>query len=68
MSQKLLNLTVFLLILAGVFSACKKPDDPKIDYPIDIPFTEYSLEDSECEWVEIHNKPYFPYYNDLHSG
>ena len=49
--KKLLNLTVFLLILAGVLSACKKPDDTKIDYPINVPFEDYSLIGTECKWL-----------------
>jgi hypothetical protein len=51
--KKLLNLTAFLLILAGVFSACKKPDDTKIDYPINVPFTEYALHETSCQWKNL---------------
>ena len=51
--KKLLNLTAFLLILAGVLSACKKPDDSKIDYPINISFTEYSLDETSCQWQNL---------------
>jgi len=54
--KNLLKLTAFLLILAGVFSACKKPDDtkePEINYPIDIPFTEYALDETSCQWKNL---------------
>ena len=49
--KKILKLTAFLLILAGVLSACKKPDDTKIDYPINVPFEVYSLIGTECQWL-----------------
>ena len=51
--KKLLNLTAFLLILACVLSACKKPDDTKIDYPINVPFTEYALDETSCQWQNL---------------
>ena len=67
MKPNLLNLTAFLLILAGIVTSCKDKvtDEKESIYPIDVPFEEYSLEGSGCEWIEIHNKPYFPYYSDL---
>ena len=47
MKSKTLIFTAFLLILA-VSVACKK----KEQYPIEIPFTEYSLTES-CQWTNF---------------
>ena len=56
MKPILLNLTAFLLILAGIFSACHKPDDPQesdIIYPINVSFTDYYLDETSCQWVNL---------------
>jgi len=55
MKTQLLKTTLFMLILACVFSSCKKPNDPEpgITYPVDIPFTEYSLEGNSCQWKNL---------------
>ena len=60
MKSKILTLTVFSFLLAVVFSSCikyesEKPDkpEPPINYPIEIAFEEYSLEETECEWVNL---------------
>ena len=61
MKKPILLFTVFLLIFAGFFSACKKTndcdydydcncDDPTIIYPQSVPFINYSLEESNCHW------------------
>jgi hypothetical protein len=43
--------------LAGVFTACQKPNDPEeppvITYPVDIPFTDYFLDETSCQWVNL---------------
>jgi hypothetical protein len=53
MNPNILKFTAFLLILAGVLSACKKPDDTIVDYPINIPFTEYALDETSCQWKNL---------------
>ena len=53
MNKTALKLTTFLLIFAGILSACKKPNDTNIDYPINIPFTEYALEETSCKWKNL---------------
>ena len=50
MKQKLLKLTALLLLLTGIASSCK-PKEP--DYPINISFTEYSLEGISCQWQNL---------------
>jgi len=52
MKKKLLKLSIPLLILASVFSFCKKPET-KIPFPIEISFTEYSLPEISCEWKNL---------------
>ena len=46
MKKKFLNITIFLLLLAGSFSACKK-------HETETPFTEYSLIDTLCQWENL---------------
>ena len=56
MKPKLLKLTAFLLLFAGIFSACHKPDDPQepdIIYPINVSFTDYYLDETSCQWVNL---------------
>ena len=56
MKKTILKLTAFLLIFTSILFACKKTDDPKepeINYPIDILFTEYSLEGTSCQWKNL---------------
>ena len=53
MIKKLILKTLtFFLILTGLFSSCKDPE-LKINYPIDIPFTEYSLTNTSCRWMNL---------------
>ena len=59
--KKILKLTAFLLIFAVTFASCKEPDPEPVDsgkpsgtkYPIDIPFTEYLLAGTSCQWVNL---------------
>jgi len=50
MKATLLKLTALLLILAGVAATCNKPP---LDYPVNIPFTEYSLNGIQCQWANL---------------
>jgi len=43
-------LTAFLLILVGGIFSCKEKD---YDNPIEIPFTEYSLVGTSCQWKNL---------------
>jgi hypothetical protein len=55
MKEKLIKLTAFLLILAGIASSCnpENPDPKEPNYPIDISFTEYSLDGTGCQWTNL---------------
>ena len=46
MKQNILKFTTLLLILAGFFSSCAKEETG-------IPFTEYSLPETGCWWVNF---------------
>jgi len=50
MKATLLKLTALLLILAGVAATCNKPP---LDYSVNIPFTEYSLDGTQCQWANL---------------
>ena len=52
MKKIILKTFAFFLILTGLFSSCKDPE-LKINYPIDIPFTEYSLTNTSCRWINL---------------
>jgi hypothetical protein len=56
--QKTMSAVLMALCLSfmGVFSRCEKKPEGEI-YPKDIPFTEYSLENTSCGWVNLN-------YND----
>ena len=70
MNRKLLKLTALLLILAvALASSCKqkepkpqelKQEEPVINYPIEVPFTELELE-TQCKWINL-NYPW-PIYD-----
>ncbi|MCL2246723.1 MAG: hypothetical protein FWC10_06385 [Lentimicrobiaceae bacterium] len=47
----LLKITLALLLFAGVASSCNP--DPEKEYPQNISFTEYSLTDPSCRWVNL---------------
>jgi hypothetical protein len=50
MKPHLLKISTLLLVVAvGLASSCHKP----IEYPIDISFTEYSLEETSCQWQNL---------------
>jgi len=51
MKIKISVFTVFLLVLVGFFFACEK--EPKTEYPIEVPFTEYLLIGTSCQWVNL---------------
>ena len=51
MKTKIFKLTVVLLILAGSFSSCGKRSENNFTDPMDIPFTEYSLKGTSCQWL-----------------
>jgi len=59
MKTTLLKFTALLIILAGVFASCKPDDEPNVNVvmqrfkPIDIPFKEYSLEGTSCQWTNL---------------
>jgi len=50
MNKFLLKLTTLLLVFAGIASSCN-PEPEK--YPKDIPFAEYSLLDTDCQWGNL---------------
>jgi len=47
-----LKFTTLLLIIAGIAASCK-PEIPEMVYPIDISYTEYSLLDTDCQWINL---------------
>ncbi|MCL2246651.1 MAG: hypothetical protein FWC10_10535 [Lentimicrobiaceae bacterium] len=49
--KNLLKLAVFLLIFSGVASTCNP--EPDKEYPQNISFTEYSLAETSCQWVNL---------------
>jgi len=49
MKTKLLKFTAFLLIIAGWFASCGKENNG----PVEIPFTEYSLAGTLCQWTNL---------------
>jgi len=55
MNRLLLKLTAVMLIFAGIASSC----NPELEreYPKDISFTEYSLDGTSCQWINLN-------YND----
>jgi len=60
MKATLLKLTTLLLILAGIAASCKPEVEPDVNvvelrqhYPINIPFEEYSLEGTSCQWTNL---------------
>ncbi|MCL2312820.1 MAG: hypothetical protein FWC41_10115, partial [Firmicutes bacterium] len=61
MKPTLLKLATFLLMVAVAFAfaSCEKPVEPtkpkppQPKYPIDVPFTEYSLDGTNCEWQNL---------------
>jgi hypothetical protein len=48
MKRKILIITAILLILEGGFSSCKDKNEP-----VEIPFTEYYLTGTQCQWTNI---------------
>ena len=55
MKRNLLKLTAFLLILTGIASSCNPecPPDCPDEYPQNISFTEYSLNETSCQWQNL---------------
>jgi len=59
MNQKLLKFTAFLLLLTGIASSCNPecppdcPDGYPDEYPQNISFTEYSLNETSCQWQNL---------------
>jgi len=52
MKTLLSKFTAILLLFAGVASSCN-PDPEKEVYPKDISFTEYSLQETSCQWANL---------------
>jgi hypothetical protein len=50
MKASILRTAVILLFFAGIFVSCKHPEDV---YPKEISFTEYSLEETPCQWTSL---------------
>jgi len=61
MKKRLFISFLLLLLVAGVFFSCKKADTkhPAPDFPKKITFTEYSLDGTECRWMNL------PYNNKV---
>jgi len=55
MNKKILKLTAFLLLLTGLASSCNPecPPDCPDEYPQNISFTEYSLNETSCQWQNL---------------
>jgi hypothetical protein len=62
--QKTCTIKTLCAIFFGLFLAtsCVEPEEPikpkppidnPTNYPIDIPFTEYSLEETQCQWTNL---------------
>ncbi|MDR0763074.1 MAG: hypothetical protein LBF01_01070, partial [Bacteroidales bacterium] len=49
MKKTILKKSAILLILAGMIIACKEEENK----PIEIPFTEYSLAETSCQWINL---------------
>ncbi|MCL2167829.1 MAG: hypothetical protein FWH59_01740 [Lentimicrobiaceae bacterium] len=51
------KIALLLVFIAGVAVSCNPeppdPTNPPNEYPIDIPFTEYSLEETACQWINL---------------
>ncbi|MDR0619696.1 MAG: hypothetical protein LBG17_07360 [Bacteroidales bacterium] len=47
--KNILKTTAIMLILAGSLVSCGKEKDKE---PTEIPFTEYSLVDTNCQWID----------------
>ena len=52
-------ITVFLLIFTVSFFACdnNRPEEPEISFPREISFTEFSLVDTSCQWINFRYGP-----------
>jgi len=51
MNKFLLKLITLLLVLAGIASSCNP--EPEKEYPIELSFTEYSLSETSCQWINL---------------
>jgi hypothetical protein len=51
MKQKILKYTAIALLLAGTAVACKEKETN--EQPVEIPFVEYSLPDTNCQWKNL---------------
>jgi len=51
MKKLILKLTLLLLVLAGIASSCNP--EPEKEYPIELSFTEYSLPETSCQWINL---------------
>jgi len=55
-TQKFTIITIRCLVVVALFAAvgCDKSETPPvINYPIEIPFTEYSLAGASCQWTNL---------------
>ena len=52
MKTKHLTLLAFFSLFIAFFSFCKKTESEP-NYPINIPFDEYSLEGTQCQWTNL---------------
>jgi len=55
MNPNFLKFTAFLLLLTGIASSCNPecPPDCPDEYPQNISFTEYSLNETSCQWQNL---------------
>ena len=55
MNPNFLKFTAFLLLLTGIASSCNPecPPDCPDEYPQNISFTEYSLNETTCQWQNL---------------
>ena len=78
MKKKILFSTCMIIISCLTFVAadcntCKKSDpnypdcnpEPEPEYPIDIPFTFYSLSGTSCQWIELDNNDGRNYHREI---
>jgi hypothetical protein len=49
MKKIILKTAAILLVMAGMMIACKEDENK----PIEIPFTEYSLAETSCQWINL---------------
>ena len=55
MKKNFIKLAAFLLVVAGIVASCNppEPDTEPNAYPKVISFTEYSLQETSCQWTNL---------------